>query len=81
MRCWVVAYIDFGFVGGAKGASGTASARRFLIPHADDTANVTWAGQSFETPDALPAGSVVRETVVLSQGLDLPATEAVLVDF
>ncbi|TFK85874.1 glycoside hydrolase family 79 protein [Polyporus arcularius HHB13444] len=72
-------HIDFAFTGGSK--SGNATARRFLIQHADDTANVTWAGQSFETASGLPSGSVVRESVVLSKGLDLPATEAVLVDF
>ncbi|KAI0787956.1 hypothetical protein C8Q74DRAFT_1315715 [Fomes fomentarius] len=73
-------HIDFAFTGGPLAGS-SASARRFQIPHADDTANVTFAGQSFETASGLPSGSVVAETVVLSDGLDLPATEAVLVDF
>ncbi|KAI0751865.1 glycoside hydrolase family 79 protein [Daedaleopsis nitida] len=72
-------HIDFAFAGGSK--TGSASARRFVIQHADDTANVTWAGQSFETASGAPSGSVVRETIVLSKGLDLPATQAVLVDF
>ena len=72
-------HIDLAFTGGSK--TGSATARRFLINHADDTANVTWAGQSFETASGLPAGSVVTESVALSQGLDLPATEAVLIDF
>ena len=71
-------HIDLAFAGGK---SGNASARRLVIQHADDTANVTFAGQTFETPSGRAAGSVVRETVVLSQGLDLPATQAVLVDF
>ena len=71
-------HIDLAFAGGK---SGNASARRLVIQHADDTSNVTFAGQTFETPSGRAAGSVVRETVVLSQGLDLPATQAVLVDF
>ena len=62
---------------------GSATLRRLAIQHADDTANLTWAGQSFETASGAPSpsGSVVRETVVLRTGLDLPATQAVLVDF
>ncbi|KAI0753139.1 glycoside hydrolase family 79 protein [Daedaleopsis nitida] len=72
-------HIDFAFAGGSK--TGTASVRRLVIQHADDTANVTWAGQSFETSSGAPSGSVVMETVDLSEGLDLPATQAVLVDF
>ena len=69
-------HIDF------EGLTGTASARRLVIQHADDTANVTFAGQSFETPgDPRPVGVVVSEEVDLSAGLDLQATEAVLIDF
>ena len=70
-----VVHLDFG------GAAGNATARRLVIQHADDTANVAWAGQSFETPDAAPSGAVVTENVVLSAGLDLRSTEAVLLDF
>lgn len=72
-------HIDFVFSGGSK--TGSASVRRLVIGHADDTANVTWAGQSFETSSGAPSGSVVKETVTLSEGLDLPATHAVLIDF
>ena len=69
-------HIDFG------GRTGSARARRLVIQHADDTANVTFAGQSFETPgDPRPAGAVVSETVVLSSGVDLRATEAILIEF
>ncbi len=69
-------HIDFG------GLQGFARARRLVIEHADDLANVTFAGQSFETPgDPRPVGMVVSETVVLGSGLDLRATEAVLIDF
>ncbi|KAM5530161.1 hypothetical protein V8D89_016163 [Ganoderma adspersum] len=69
-------HIDFG------GRTGNAMARRLVIQHADDTANVTFAGQSFETPgDPRPAGTVVSEMVVLSAGVNLRATEAVLIEF
>ena len=61
--------------------AGSATLRRLAIQHADDTANLTWAGQSFETADVSPAGSVVTETVVLSQGFDIHSTEAVLLNF
>ncbi|KAI8984835.1 glycoside hydrolase family 79 protein [Trametes punicea] len=60
---------------------GSAVARRIVIQHADDTANLTWAGQSYETPNAQPSGRLVLEHVSLSEGIDLRATEAVLIDF
>nr|VWO94570.1 Alcohol oxidase [Ganoderma boninense] len=69
-------HIDF------AGRTGSAQAKRLVIQHADDTANVTFAGQSFETPgDPRPVGAVVSEAVELSKGLDVRATEAVLVEF
>ena len=74
-------HIDFALAAGGTGASGNATARRLVIQHADDTANLTLAGQSFETADASPSGVVVTENVVLSEGLDLRSTEAVLVEF
>ncbi|OSD01894.1 glycoside hydrolase family 79 protein [Trametes coccinea BRFM310] len=84
-------HIDFNFARGATAdsqkavdsfwSSATAVARRIVIQHADDVANLTWAGQSYETPDAQPSGVPVFEPVDLSQGIDLRATEAVLVSF
>ncbi|KAH9936819.1 glycoside hydrolase family 79 protein [Epithele typhae] len=71
-------HVDLAFGGET---AGRASARRLVIQHADDTANLTWAGQSFETADVTPAGEVVTEDVVLSEGLDLRSTEAVLITF
>lgn len=55
-----------------------ATARRVVIQHADDTAGLTWAGQSYETADAHPSGPVVVEHVSLDAGIDLRASEAVL---
>lgn len=60
--------------------------RRLEVGHADDTAGLTWAGQSYEASnDASPTGKVVIET--LSVGKDgsvevtVRASEAVLVTF
>jgi hypothetical protein len=44
-------------------------------------ANVTWAGQSYNTTDGLATGSVVRQIVPLSAGVDVAASEVVLLDF
>ncbi|KAH9887651.1 glycoside hydrolase family 79 protein [Cubamyces lactineus] len=80
-------HIDLDFAQGATADidafwhKGSAVARRIIIDHADDTANLTWAGQSYETPDAHPAGRLVLEHVSLSDGIDLRATEAVLISF
>ncbi|CCM03869.1 uncharacterized protein FIBRA_06020 [Fibroporia radiculosa] len=59
-----------------------AMARRLVIQHADDTSNLTWAGQSYEqTSNVSPTGQLVLETVNLQQGIDIRATEAVLLTF
>ncbi|OJT07649.1 Beta-glucuronidase [Trametes pubescens] len=58
-----------------------ATARRVAIQHADDTAGLTWAGQSYETSDAHPSGRVVLERVSLDAGINLRSTEAVLLSF
>ncbi|EMD41170.1 glycoside hydrolase family 79 protein [Gelatoporia subvermispora B] len=88
-------HIDFDFVLGlstsAAGQSAQAdidsfwglqpTARRLVIQHADDVANLTWAGQSWETSDITPVGPLALEQVDLRQGIDLQATEAVLISF
>lgn len=83
-------HIDLAFISGLSGNSTSENAedlgliptaRRLIIDHADDVSNLTFAGQSFETPNVQPSGRVVRETVVLSKGIDLRATEAILIDF
>ena len=71
-------HLDFGNHT-ARGA--TAAARRLVIDHADDTANLTWGGLSYETADVRPVGSPAVETVVLSAGVDLRSTEAILLEF
>ncbi|KAI1796214.1 glycoside hydrolase family 79 protein [Ganoderma leucocontextum] len=59
----------------------SASLRRLVIDHADDTEGLTWAGQSYETSDVSPEGSLVTEQLQLSKGFDIRSTEAVLVEF
>jgi hypothetical protein len=63
------------------GMSGQMTIKRTGIMHADDTQNLTWAGQSFETRDATASGAIVQQTVDVSKGVDVSATEAVLLTF
>ncbi|KAI0689488.1 glycoside hydrolase family 79 protein [Cerioporus squamosus] len=84
---------DFAFAAESSGArrstqsevnafwSRKAAARRLVIEHADDTAGLKWVGQSYETGDVRPTGRLVLERVVLSEGIDLRSSEAVLVEF
>ncbi|KAH8107686.1 glycoside hydrolase family 79 protein [Cristinia sonorae] len=72
-------HIDLDFAGGRMGRRATA--RRLVIGHADDTKGLTFAGQSFETSDASPRGRLATEFVDTAKGLDLSATEAVLISF
>lgn len=83
-------HIDLSFVSDLSGNSTTENAedlgliptaRRLIIDHADDVSNLTFGGQSYETADVHPTGRVVRETVNLNTGIDLRATEAILIDF
>ncbi|KAI0631256.1 glycoside hydrolase family 79 protein [Trametes polyzona] len=67
--------------GGASQQHQTVSVRRLKIAFADDTQGLRWAGQSFETPDALPEGEIEEERVAVGAGVRLSATEAVLLSF
>ncbi|THH06289.1 hypothetical protein EW145_g4187 [Phellinidium pouzarii] len=42
------------------------SVKRLAIGHADDLSGLKWGGQSFETADALPSGSIELGTVDIS---------------
>ncbi len=78
-------HVNLNINGTSSGLSAFSSrsvvARRLILQHADDISNLTWAGQSFETSDALPKGAVVDERVSWDTGLNLRSSEAVLVDF
>ncbi|KAI1792639.1 hypothetical protein LXA43DRAFT_330161 [Ganoderma leucocontextum] len=67
--------------GSASTQNRTITARRLILQHADDRSNLTWGGRSWETADASPSGQVVSENVSLSDGVELRATEAMLIDF
>ncbi|KAI0751852.1 glycoside hydrolase family 79 protein [Daedaleopsis nitida] len=56
-------------------------ARRMALQHADDVGNLTWAGRSYETADALPRGGIAQEDGSLADGVAILASEAVLIDF
>lgn len=55
--------------------------RRLAIQHADDLANLTWAGQSYETSNAAPTGPLHVEDIDIAAGFDLSSTEAILISF
>ncbi|KAF5359624.1 hypothetical protein D9756_003262 [Leucocoprinus leucothites] len=65
----------------ANGSARSATLKRLTIKHADDTAGLTWAGQTYETPDGKVSGSAKPETVNLQNGFDIQDTEIVLVSF
>lgn len=53
----------------------------FLCRHADDTSGLTWGGQTYETSNARPHGSVSTQTILVTAGVDVRDTEVVLVTF
>lgn len=79
-------HIDLGFVSTTQSeadafAGGSASLKRLVIDHAEDTEGLKWAGQSYETSNVLPVGSLAAEQIQLGKGFDIRSTEAVLVEF
>ena len=73
-------HIDFAFTG-ANRTRRVANGTRLIIGHADDTSGLTLGGQSYETADVSPSGEKVVERIVLSEGVDLRATEAIMIEF
>ena len=49
--------------------------------HADDTSGLTWGGQTYETNDARVSGSLKVNTVKVADGVDIQATEVVMLTF
>ncbi|KAK1233539.1 hypothetical protein PQX77_003296 [Marasmius sp. AFHP31] len=72
-------HLDFD-VTGSNGPT-DMTVKRLAIDHAEDTSGLTWGGQSYETADGRVSGEVSSETGSVADGLDLSATEAVLVSF
>ncbi|KIJ48636.1 glycoside hydrolase family 79 protein, partial [Sphaerobolus stellatus SS14] len=59
----------------------TATVRRLIISHADDTSGLTFVGQSYETSNALVNGTETLQTIALANGFSLSSTEAILLSF
>ncbi|KAJ7637653.1 glycoside hydrolase family 79 protein [Mycena polygramma] len=73
-------HLDLTFSGtGAKPTS--FSVKRLVIGHADDASGLTWGGQTYETSDARVGGTPTSETGTVSAGIDIPATQAILISF
>ena len=79
-------HIDFGFSSIADaekfGSAGKKiKVKRLNIGYADDTSDLTWGGQSWETPEFLVSGEEVYERVSWEEGVDIRETEAILAWF
>jgi len=66
---------------GSGSAPKTVEVKRLKINHADDASGLQWAGQTFETSDAKPIGSISSQTVNANSVIELSETEVVLLTF
>ncbi|KAJ7773107.1 glycoside hydrolase family 79 protein [Mycena metata] len=57
------------------------SLKRLVIGHATDGSGLTYGGQTYETSDARVGGTLMPENGTVSAGIDIPATQAILVSF
>ncbi|KAJ7650426.1 glycoside hydrolase family 79 protein [Roridomyces roridus] len=73
-------HIDLSFTG-SDSAPTSFSVKRLVIGFADDVSSVTWGGQSYETPDGRISGSPAEEKGTVAEGIDIPATQAVMLTF
>ncbi|KAF9254976.1 glycoside hydrolase family 79 protein [Marasmius fiardii PR-910] len=55
--------------------------KRLSISHADDASGLKWGGQSYETSDGRVSGTLSQQSAMVANGLDISATEAVLLSF
>ncbi|KAF8208873.1 glycoside hydrolase family 79 protein [Mycena galopus ATCC 62051] len=69
----------------AFSGSGTAptsfTVKRLIINHADDVSGLSWGGQNWETSNALVSGTLTSESGTVAAGIDIPATQAVMLSF
>ncbi|KAJ7158873.1 glycoside hydrolase family 79 protein [Mycena filopes] len=73
-------HLDLTFSGsGTKPTS--FSIKRLIIGHATDGSGLTYGGQTYETSDGRVGGTATTETGTVSAGIDIPATQAILVSF
>ncbi|KAJ3829162.1 glycoside hydrolase family 79 protein [Lentinula raphanica] len=73
-------HLDFDFNGSGQPSPSRMTVKRLEIGHADDTSGLTWGGQTYETPAGLVSGTLSLEEGNVTDGLDIPATQAVLVN-
>ncbi|KAJ7494595.1 glycoside hydrolase family 79 protein [Mycena galericulata] len=73
-------HLDLSFTGSGTQPT-TFSVKRLIIGYADDVANLTWGGQTYETSDARVGGTPTTETGTVSGGIDIPATQALMITF
>lgn len=48
---------------------------------ANATEGVTWGGQTYETADGRVAGTLITDTIDVSQGFNISDTEVVMLSF
>ncbi|KAF9065061.1 glycoside hydrolase family 79 protein [Rhodocollybia butyracea] len=73
-------HLDLGFTSTA-GAPTKITVKSLDIAHADDKSGLTWGGQTYETSDGKVSGSVSVEQGTVQGGVDILATQVVLVTF
>lgn len=73
--------LDFAGSEGAKWKSKRMKVKRLAISFADDENGVTWGGQTYETQDGRIQGQSHEETMKVVDGVDVAATEVVLLTF
>jgi hypothetical protein len=78
-------HVDLRLTASSEGANSTfpvgMAVKRLTIGYADDVAGLTWGGQTFETPDARAGHQLVVPKVAVNEGVDIQATEVVLLSF
>ncbi|KAJ6607373.1 glycoside hydrolase family 79 protein [Mycena sp. CBHHK59/15] len=73
-------HLDLSFTGSGTKPT-TFSVKRLVIGHADDVSGLTWGGQTYETSNARVGGTPTTEMGTVTAGLDIPATQALLIAF
>ncbi|KAI0327551.1 glycoside hydrolase family 79 protein [Cubamyces sp. BRFM 1775] len=74
-------HLDLDYFGEGMNEGKAVIVQRLQMQHADDLGGLTWAGRCFETSDALPIGEVIQERMAVSKGVDLLASDAIVVSF
>ncbi|KAJ7104297.1 glycoside hydrolase family 79 protein [Mycena belliarum] len=73
-------HLDLSFSGSGARPT-TFSVKRLVIGHADDGSGLTWGGRTYETTDGRVGGTATSEKGTVSAGIDIPATQVVMISF